>query len=570
MRNIYALFLLFIAVGLQAQSINVHVNENSQYLYERQLILNGKSGDDFLNIRSYDRKRLSKNVYDINKSNPNEELDFLLDENDMFLYQIVDENKDTAGFVPFGAQSNGLLRESENTFLRHFYRTPAQFFQLDSHKDNDRYQLRINPILHLAAGMEVDGLAPFVNQRGFQLDLSVGEKIYVSSNFLETQARFPSYITHYVEKYKAIPGNSFYKRYNSTIFNSEKSYDYMNSTAKLGFQIIPEIALEFGYGNNHIGHGIRSLNLSRFADNYLFLGIDTRVGRFIYQNIFSEIRGPREERDPNTGLRPKKYFASHYLGFKVLKNIQLGIFETVVFGRDAGFELHYLNPVILYRTVEGVLGSPDNMIMGVDARWDIAKRYSLYSQFVLDEFKGAELIFNNDDWWANKYAIQVGAKAFDFLYIKGLDINAEFNYIRPFMYSHKDYKTSWAHHHQSLAHPRGANLKEYLIHVRYSPSIRWDFSVSGMLFYQGLSPKGENLGEDPRESYLTRSHDHGNTMLQGDRDDISLIHGRVSYMLWHGAYIDVIGQMRTSTIEDKSNYFSIGFRWNASSLPFLQ
>lgn len=570
-RSLILVLLVSIAGTLTAQSISTSINENSQYFYERQMILNGKSGDDFLNLRPYDRKRMTENAYSIYRESPNAQLDFLLDENELFLYDMQEEKEDTDGFKPIDSNPEALLRARDNgPLLRYFFKTPAHFFQLDNEGQGGTYHLRVNPILHLAAGSETDSPFPFINQRGFQLDLNIGNKVYLSSNFLENQARFPSYITDYVENYRVIPGNSFYKRYKSVLFDSENAYDYMNSTAKLGFNIIKEIGLEFGYGKNHIGHGIRSLSLSDFSDNYLYLGLDTRIGRLAYQNIFGEIRGPKALRDPGSGMIPKKYFATHYLGVKILKNLQLGVFESVVFGRETGFELHYLNPVILYRTIEGALGSPDNMIMGIDARWDIAKRYSLYGQLVLDEFHSAQMLFKDDGWWANKFAFQLGAKAFNLLNVDGLDIHAEMNFIRPFMYSHKDYRTSWMHHDQALAHPRGANLREVLFNVRYSPTIKWDFTVTGMVFSQGLSPKDENYGDDPRLPYTSRSHDYGNDMFQGDRDDIFLIHGRASYMLWHGAYLDLNAQTRNSTISDKSSYFSLGFRWNADSQLFLQ
>ena len=157
------------------------------------------------------------------------------------------------------------------------------------------------------------------------------------------------------------------------------------ANAYVGARISPHVNLELGHGRNFIGNGIRSLFLSDFSNDYFYLKLNARVWKFQYQSIFAElIRPVQASRDI---LLPKKYFAAHYFNFHVTDNFDIGLFETVVFARENQFELQYLNPVILYRTVEGAIGSPDNVLIGLDIKWNLWKKYSLYSQFVLDEFK---------------------------------------------------------------------------------------------------------------------------------------------------------------------------------------
>lgn len=564
MKKTFIISLLsLLSAILSAQSVDVPLSDYSSYLLERQAILSGNEDDIFLNLKPYDRLEMAKLSYRIADENGNPETDYILDENEMFLYQIAENNQiDTAGFQKIG-DGEKLLRASKNPFLKYFYRTPAQFFQLDKTIDGRHYRLRVNPILQFKAGPTSGEGFLFTNQRGIQLDMSLDERLYVSSTIVETQRRFPPYVTDFIQQYKAIPRNGFYKGYNSTVFNTPNAYDFLNSTAKLGFKIIPSIGLEFGYGNNHIGHGIRSLALSDFADNYMFLGLNTKVGRLAYRNVFGELKALSTAQEREKGLIPKKYFASHYLGYKVLPNLQLGLFETVVFSRENNFEFHYMNPIILYRTVEGAIGSPDNVMLGLDGRWDFLNHYSLYGQLALDELKVEELIFDNRGWWGNKYSFQLGLKAFDILNIKGLDGQLEMNSIRPFMYSHRDSSATWTHGNQSLAHPLGANLREYLLKLRYRPSIKWDIEVTAMFLNQGVSPEGENYGEDPRISYNSRSRDYGNALLQGIESKTRFLRTRFSYMLWHNAFIELEGQYRNNSLSDDNIYLSLGFRWNA-------
>ncbi len=75
-------------------------------------------------------------------------------------------------------------------------------------------------------------------------------------------------------------------------------------------------------------------------------------GGFHYQSIFAELAVNSGRQDSGDDLIPKKYMAAHFLDFKINKNVSIGLFESVVFSRNNQFELQYLNPIILYRTVE--------------------------------------------------------------------------------------------------------------------------------------------------------------------------------------------------------------------------
>ena len=81
----------------------------------------------------------------------------------------------------------------------------------------------------------------------------------------------------------------------------------------------------------------------------------------------------------------------HHLSYNVTPNFNFGIFESVIASRKQQFELQYLNPIIFYRSVEHSLGSPDNVILGANFKWNIAKKCQIYGQLVLDEFYFKEI-----------------------------------------------------------------------------------------------------------------------------------------------------------------------------------
>jgi hypothetical protein len=98
----------------------------------------------------------------------------------------------------------------------------------------------------------------------------------------------------------------------------------------------------------------------------------------------------------------------------------------------------------------------------MDAKWNFLKRFQLYGQLMLDEFVFSELVTNNQGWWANKYGIQAGLKYIDAFGIDHLDLQAEYNQVRPYTYTHRDSSAYYAHYDTPLAHPLGANFKELI------------------------------------------------------------------------------------------------------------
>src|SRR6202000_3428748 len=125
------------------------------------------------------------------------------------------------------------------------------------------------------------------------------------------------------------------------------------------------------------------------------------------------------------------------LSLNATKWLNLGFFESVIFGRTNNYELSYLDPVIFSRAIERFNGSPDNELLGFNFKIVTLKHLQFYGQFLLDEFTSKQF-FSGDGYWANKYWIHLGGKYFDAFTIKNLDLQAELNIVRPYTYSHDD------------------------------------------------------------------------------------------------------------------------------------
>lgn len=241
--------------------------------------------------------------------------------------------------------------------------------------------------------------------------------------------------------------------------------------------------LELGKGKHFFGDGYRSLLLSDNAVNYPYFRIDTRVWHIRYINLYSmqyDIRGA----DGDPSQYRWKYSTAHYLDWSISKSVNLAFFESIVWqAKDTllnrQFDVNYLNPVIFYRPVEYSLGSSDNSIMGLNLLVKITDKHQVYGQFIIDEFlleqvKGdVRHFFRPNDstfnwgWWANKYGYQIGYKAFDLAGVKGLNIQTELNFLRPYTFTHGSVKQNYGHFNQPLAHPLGANFVEHVNVIRY-------------------------------------------------------------------------------------------------------
>ena len=182
-----------------------------------------------------------------------------------------------------------------------------------------------------------------------------------------------------------------------------------------------------------------------------------------------------------------KYIASHYLSYNVTKRLNIGLFESVIWdnSNDRGFDFNYINPVIFYRAIEFSTGSrTGNALIGLSAKYKFTDRVNAYSQIIIDEFSSGD-VFGGEQSWKNKYGYQIGAKYYDAFSVKGLYLQAEYNRIRPYTYSHNTVVLNYGHNNQSLAHTLGANISEFIAIARYQKG-RWFGSAKTLIAKRGL------------------------------------------------------------------------------------
>jgi hypothetical protein len=370
----------------------------------------------------------------------------------------------------------------------------------------------------------------WLNTRGFQVGGTVGKQFSFYLNGFENQGKFADYVNRYIVANQVVPGQGSGK------LGADKQ-DWSYVTALLSYTPNSHLNFSLGYDKNFIGDGYRSMLLSDVSSNYSFFRVRATLGAVQYQTIFAYMLDPGAPKltdDRRLGDRGK-WMAAHYVDWNVTKKFSVGFFQAVTWA-DAevegkrGFDFNYVHPFIFLRPVESTnTTSPDKMRLGFNLKYEILKNTALYGQFMFDEFTAKEF-FAGNGYWANKYAIQVGLRGSDLFKVKSLNYLAEFNTARPYTYAHFDRLSNYSNYNQPLAHPFGANFREFLGILNYSYK-RFDFQGEALYSTYGKDPEGLNYGGDIFKSYFTRAVEYGSKVGQGIKTNLYFTRAQVSYLL---------------------------------------
>lgn len=453
--------------------------------------------------------------------------------------------------------------DSEKAIFNAFYKKKSDFYHVGI-KDFD---LHVNPILHFKYGSEsASDVKTYTNTRGVSIRGTIANKLSFYTWITENQEVLPSYVRDYVDEHGVVPYQGFWKAY------EENGYDYINARGGISFDLIQNyINLQLAFDKNMLGNGYRSLALSDFSNNYFYGKIQTKIWKIQYTNLFAQLISDVNSGSSGTTLGDydPKFLAQHHLSVNITKNLNIGLFESVVVGDSTGnaFDISYINPIIFYRALEHQRGSSANVMVGMDWKWNFLDHFSFYGQLALDEFYLKELKAGNG-WWANKFATQVGMKYINAFGIQNLDLQGEFNFARPYMYQHFDQYTNYAHYRLPLAHPYGANFTEIIGKFVAQPWPKLTISGTAIISNYGTDEADSvNWGKDVTKSYVDRVQEYGNEIGQGVSTDLSYLDLVLSYQVKHNVFVDVKGVYRdvASAMEERNQntkYFSVGFRWN--------
>jgi hypothetical protein len=476
--------------------------------------------------------------------------------------------------------SNQETAESKKAIAKHFYKKKSDLYHISA-KDFD---LHVSPVLYVGAGMDSrrdDNL--FTNTRGVELRGMIDNKVGFYTYLTDNQMILPSYVTDQMtssyyfdeatQQYKlkpVVPHEGFWKN-----FKQGSGVDFLQARGYITFDPTKHINVQFGHDRFFIGNGYRSLIYSDNPPPALFVKTNVQVWKinyfFLINRFTADVEGGISGLTAS-GRYPDKFMALHHLSINVGKKLTLGIFESVMFGSDSitqgKFDIAYANPIIFYRAIEQQNGSSDNVLLGLDFKWNAIKKVQLYGQLTLDEFV-LDNIKKGNGWWGNKYGAQLGLKYIDAFGVSNLDVQGELNIVRPYTYSHNTTYGSYTSYRQSLAHPLGANFKEVVGIIRYQPVPKLTIAAKLILTQAGrdtLQTKS-SWGGDILKLNTNRVNDFNNSITQGIEQKITYGSLTASWMLKHNLFLDANLIVRNSEssvniYQSNTTITSVALRWN--------
>ena len=400
--------------------------------------------------------------------------------------------------------------------------------------DNENFKFEMNPIINAGMTMErADNYESSLMETsaGLQLKSSLGKKWGMELDVLYDNSEYPRYIEQQIKDKYISPGYGYTE--------GTGPYQSMYGQGNLTFNPSNVFSFQLGKGKHFIGDGYRSLLLSDYANSYPYFKVSAKIWNIKYTSLYTNFQEINYS-DGEFNRYQDKFATIHYLSWNLTKWLNMGFFESIVWqanegGYYRGYDIHYMNPIIFLRPVEYAQGSADNALMGTNLKLKIKKKNILYGQFMIDEFLLKE-IRDGRGWWANKYGIQVGLKSYDFMWIKNLKFQAEYNVVRPYTYSYF-YEISsgstlqnYGHFNSPLAHPLGANFKEAIVRLAYYKK-RWVFEGSAQVASIGFDTSGTNYGQDIYQPYNEREKEYNNTIAQGLTTDLMNTTLKVSYIV---------------------------------------
>lgn len=329
----------------------------------------------------------------------------------------------------------------------------------------------VNPVFNFEYGRDLanNNAQRFSkNSRGVVINANITSKFSFSTSFTENQAFVPLYLRLYsadisVERFDGVswkiespvvPGQGRAKLFKGY------GYDFAWSQGYFSYSPSEKINIQFGHGKLFVGEGYRSMLLSDNAFNYPHLRITTSwwKNRIQYTTVFASLTRLRRliNYTSTEATFEKKAAVINYLDVQLTKRIQLGIFESVIWKRMGvnqellPIDYSFFNPLISVNTMRFGLNTENNVLAGLNAKYQPFKKLYFYGQLAIDDPANGKV-----GW-------QLGGKWFDPLGFDDASVQVEVNSAGGRMYAHDDVRQNYSHYNQPLAHPSGGGFFEFI------------------------------------------------------------------------------------------------------------
>ena len=129
----------------------------------------------------------------------------------------------------------------------------------------------------------------------------------------------------------------------------------------------------------------------------------------------------------------------------------------------------------------------------------------------------------------------------------------EYNFARPYTYSHINGDYNYGNQGQTLTHPYGANFMEGLVELKWQHK-KWKAKLFANYFLRGLDDNGVNYGANIYNPYTTRPEDYDHFIGRGYKVNGSVTNIMAAYELTDFGNLNVFVEGRLSYIKQTNNF----------------
>lgn len=486
------------------------------------------------------------------------------------------------------SMENGAI-DSKHPILNTFYK--KQYNMLYVKVPN--FFVVVNPVAGIQAVMQNNSISndpvtknaipsmTTANTQGGELRGWIAKKIGFYTRITDNQEKYPYFVNNWAQKRnEAVPGADYFKK----SVNQFGSYDYLQVNGYVNADIVKNhVNATFGFGKHFIGDGFTSLFLTDNSSNVPFMRLQTRIWKLNYEVLYQEFT-PQYVKGADR-INTHKYNTIRHLNANVTRWLNLGLFESQVFARTGGYEISYLNPIILTTAMSRYNGAGDKSILGFSGKAMVARHFQFYGQFLLNEFKIKELT-GSRKWYGNKWAVQMGGKYFNAFGVKNLDLQGEIDAVRPYVYSAQDTIANYTNYNQPLADPLGSGFVKAIGQIRYEPIKNLVITARATYYMRGNDTGTTNFGNSPFRPYTSTpvKYHYGVRMINGPESRCKIFSLNASYQLRRNLFVDLGGVHRNYENVDNfypvtsatgtsygpltTTYFYFGLRINMARRPY--
>jgi hypothetical protein len=286
-----------------------------------------------------------------------------------------------------------------------------------------------------------------------------------------------------------IPGEA----YDRSFGKLTKDWSYV--TALIGYSPNKAITIALGEDKTFIGDGYRSVLLSDYASSYPLLRLTANLGKNVqYMAMWAYLEDQKAVQFNSFYNNRRKWAAFHYIDWNINNRASIGFFNALIAeeandqGKLHGFDINYINPILFSSSLGPSGNAPDHTLLGFNGKYKVLNKTAIYVQLLFDQASSPGNTGSRNSW-------QLGLRGSDLFKINSLNYLVEYNTSTPYTYSNQYPIVNYTELSEPLAHPFGANFKEWLGILNYSIG-KFDFQGQVNYARYGLNTGNINYGKD--------------------------------------------------------------------------